>query len=67
MNGVAIGALLIGEDYERFSGWLESQAWATIEEIRVNNAHLDSDEIYEEATRIVQAIRKEQHAARAAS
>ena len=66
-GGEAVAALLTGSDYERYREWLIDQAWAMIEETRAQNAHLDSDEIASEVDQIVDEVRRDRRASRAAS
>lgn len=66
-RGEAVAALLTGSDYERYREWLIDQAWAMIEETRTQNAHLSADEIAREVDQIVDEVRRDRRAARAAS
>jgi hypothetical protein len=66
-NGVAIAALLTGAEYELYRELIRDRAWASVEEVRERNAHLSSDEISEEVDRLVEQVRNENRASRAAS
>jgi hypothetical protein len=66
-DGIAVGAVLTGEDYQRYRTWLSEHAWAMIDEVRAHHSHLDPDEIEAEVTKIVEAVRKGQRGSRAAS
>jgi hypothetical protein len=66
-KGLAVGDVLTGAEYLKYREWLAERAWAMIDEARARNAHLDPDEIYDEVTRIVEQVRKEQRDSRAAS
>lgn len=66
-DGQAVAALLTGSDYELYREWVSNRAWSMIEETREQNAHLSSDEISHEVDRIVDRVRNEPRASRAAS
>ena len=66
-NGVAIAALLTGSEYELYRELIRDRAWASVEEARARNAQLSADEISEEVDRLVDRVRNETRASRAAS
>jgi hypothetical protein len=66
-GGQAVAALITGAEYEAYREWIASRAWSMIEETREQNAHLSSDEIGREVDRIVDRVRSEPRATRAAS
>jgi hypothetical protein len=66
-GGQAVAALITGADYEAYREWIASRAWSMVEETREQNAHLSSDEIGREVDRIVDRVRSEPRATRAAS
>lgn len=66
-NGVAVAALLTGTEYETYLELVRSRAWASVDEARESNAHLTSDEISADVDRLVERVRNENRASRAAS
>ncbi len=66
-KGVAVAALLTGSEFELYRELIRNRAWASVEEAREQNAHLSSDEISEEVDRLVDQVRNETRASRAAS
>jgi hypothetical protein len=66
-NGVAIAVSRTGSEYECSRELIRSRAWTSVEEAREQNAHLTSDEISEEVYCLVDRVRNETRASRAAS
>lgn len=66
-DGQAVAALLTGADYEQYRSWVAERAWSMITETQASNAQHSSDEIAEEVSRIVDEVRRERRATRAAS
>lgn len=66
-NGVAVAAFLTGTEYELYRELIRNRAWTSVGEAREQNAHPSSDEITEEVDRLVEQVRNESRASRAAS
>lgn len=66
-NGEAVAAFLTGAEYELYRELLRDRAWASVDEARAQNAHLSTDEITREVDRLVEQVRNENRASRAAS
>ncbi len=57
-NGKPVAVVISPEQFDAQERARE-RAWAAIDEIRAENAHLDPDEVYREITDIVEDVRRE--------
>lgn len=65
--GIAVGAVLVGDEYERFARWREEKAWKAIDTLREAFADVPQEEIESMVEEAVKEVRHERYAARKAS
>jgi hypothetical protein len=66
-DGIAVGAVLTGEDYQRYRTWLSEHAWNAIDNLREEFADVPQEEIERIVDEAVREVRQERHAARKSS
>jgi hypothetical protein len=65
--GVAVAALLVGDEYERYARWRSEQGWKAVDAIRQAFADVPQEEIERIVDQAVKDVRRERYAARKAS
>lgn len=65
--GIAVAALLVGDEYESYARWRSEQAWKAVDTIREAFADVPQEAIERMVDEAVKDVRRERYDARKAS